>query len=97
MIQSQLKIGMKVYHPIFRWGTVILPPNEDKTFVLFDFEEVSYYIIGVGYKTFKKENGDNGIYLPNCELYDHVATVDEIPEVLRLKMLALNATIKLIE
>lgn len=93
MTQQELKIGMRVYHPIFLWGTVRLPPNTDKTFVDFDFKECSYYIMGEGYRTFKKQNGDNGVYLPNDELFEKEISGSEIPAILSLKKKALNATV----
>lgn len=93
MIKKELKIGLRVYHPIFKWGTVRLPPNDDKTFVDFDFKECSYYIIGHGYKSFKKENGDNGIYLPNDELFLKEVSNNELSKKMNLKILALNATV----
>ena len=95
MNQSELKMNQRVYHPIFKWGTLCMPPNQEKSLVEFDFKECSYYIIGKGYKDFKKENGDNIIYLPNEELWAHEISGNEIPAIMQLKIKALNATIKL--
>ena len=93
MTQKELKIGQRVWHPVFKWGTFRLPPGEVKSLVDFDFKECSYYIPGHGYKSFKKENRGNTIYLPNEELFSREIKVNELSEKIKLKIIALNTTL----
>lgn len=91
MKQAELQIGMRVWSPIFGWGTLLHPPTENKSLVDFDFKECSYYIMGKGYKTFKKEDGDNIVFLPNDELFENDKA--QIPPIIQLKKKALNPTV----
>lgn len=96
MEKKDLKTGMRVWHPIFLWGTMQMPPNDDKSLVEFDFMECTYYVMGEGYKTFRNdETKGNVIYLPNDQLYDKEIDSANLPYLMNLKKVAMNATIVL--
>lgn len=93
MKKSELKINMRVWHPIFLWGTLSHPPREDKSLVAFDFTECSYYMPGRGYSTYKKETGDNVIFLPNDELYPAEIDKELFSRKMKMKIAFLCATV----
>jgi len=90
-----MKKDDRVWHHIFLWGTVLLTSKE-KTTVLFDFKEVSYYKIGEGYHTYKNgSSAGNMITMPTERLHHKEIPRDEWTDEMSLQSLALNATIKL--
>ena len=49
----EVEIGKRYYHYIFGWCTVTHPPTKDKVLVDLEADEIEYYTMGEGYKTYK--------------------------------------------
>jgi len=91
----ELTKDKRVWHPIFLWGKVLMS-NPIKTVMLFDFKSVSYYHMGVGYKTYYNDStAGNMITLPTEQLYESEVPESELPDKVRLGKLAMNATVEL--
>jgi hypothetical protein len=96
MNHKELKKGMRVWHPAFKWGTLYLPPLPEKSIVIFEFAEVTYTQISTG-KRVKHTWQDQGnmIYLENSELFKTEQNMGQLPESLYMKILAMRPEIKL--
>lgn len=87
---------MRVWHPLFKWGTVMLPnmsPNGISN-VEFDFKSITYYIMGKGYVTYSKfHDQGNRVTVPNRELFEKELKNEELPDNWPLRLKGYNPTI----
>lgn len=76
MKANDLSMGKRVFHENFGWCKIIHPflaavsEKSGKALIDTEADEITYYIMGHGYKTFKRdENGRNIVYVPIEELH----------------------------
>ena len=81
-VHQFIKVGARVWHPMFLWGKVTNPPTITKTLIEFEFESISYNIAPGQRKTFKKNNGENVVFTPNFQLFEQELKAEDIPEVI---------------
>lgn len=97
MEAKEVKVGDRLYHCCFGWCKITHPVSPEDTKVLVDLEadEIEYYTIGVGYKSYARpaKGEAHVLYTPISHLYrsEESAKVDHIAQ---LRRSATNPTIK---
>lgn len=93
MNANEIKIGERIYHGIFGWCKAMHPATPSGS-VLVDLEadEIEYYQMGIGYKTYQRSlNGLNILLTPISDL---LPDDKNIPNFIHLKKMALNPKLK---
>jgi len=93
MKNEEIKVGQRLYHIIFGWCEVTHPVNgEGKTLINLDAKEISYYKMGEGYVSYKKDpQGQNIVYTPIVDLVKDEKVLLSKDQM--LKRAAMNCTI----
>lgn len=85
--KSKFKNGQRVFHAIFGWCVIDLLGIE-KSIVNCDADEIEYYVMGVGYKKYVRDDyGKQIVCVPISELF---LTEEEVPNVFALQKIAMN-------
>ena len=94
-LRTKPKIGSRVWHFVFGWGKIVLS-NGTSAFIEFEFKEVSYYVMGQGYRAFSRDKDQgNFINVPLAELRLVEIVKERLEAVEQLKLMSLNPTLVL--
>lgn len=81
-VHTFLKVGARIWHPMFLWGIITHPPQLIKTLVAYEFEKIIYNIAPGKRKAFHRNKNEHIIFTPNFQIFEKEIPGNDLPDVI---------------